>query len=664
MRKVKNRHKTKGIIRPIIMVMNKDGITTYLPSLIGGFVLAVLFILSGLIPINSLWGFNHLKYLPVYFLPVFAVLFILALLPGTAGLIHSFIKRALDSFTRMPLSFRIFLVLIVSAGLFYLLRVHVHSLGDGYQRIYQIENDYFYYHTEPLDFSLHAVLYRLLKLFGVVSGEVTYTLFSVIAGTAFVVTIYLFHWPKKMNLNVGGLVKLIIICFGGTQLFFGYVESYSLYYIFSLLYILFAMRFIITGKRLLVTSLLLGLACASHLTALIFVPSFVYLVALNFRKTKGGGFVQRIIPIIIVIIPVLGLLIQEYRLREALEEYIPSVSAGLLPFFSTTEYSMLSPMHLFDILNELLLIAPIALVLLILLAFRRGKADKENPGIFLLIVSVCSLIMLFAIDPKLGLARDWDLLAIPAAAIGAAITIFALVREHSYKPPASVKLSFGLMALLFLSGWVFANSSVTGQLNRAEDLLKLSEKGRGYGYELLYYYYRHEAKDDEKALQLLNSITGEAKNARVYSKIAGTELDLGRQDDALKSIKKGLEIDGNFTELHLMAGTIWANRGRADYGLPYFLKALSLEPYRKDIYYDVGSVYYKLDSIALALAVYKDVIDLYPDDAMAYFGVGNMFRLLKQYDSASYYVQQGLRINPGIAEGYQILNAIKREMSP
>ena len=146
--------------------------------------------------------------------------------------------------------------------------------------------------------------------------------------------------------------------------------------------------------------------------------------------------------------------------------------------------------------------------------------------------------------------------------------------------------------------------------------------------------------------------------------IAKTELDMGRQDDALKSIYKGLEIDSNFAELHLMAGTIWTNRGRPDYGLPHFLKALKLDPGRKETYHDIGTTYYKLDSLGMALRVYKDAIRLFPDDGLAYIEAGNMFRLLKQYDSAYYYVREGIQINPRLAEGYQLLNVIKQEMTP
>lgn len=360
-----------------------------------------------------------------------------------------------------------------------------------------------------------------------------------------------------------------------------------------------------------------------------------------------------------------GLIIQEFHLRAALEEYIPTVSGGLLPFFAAGEYSMLSPDHLYDILNELLLIAPIGLILLIVTIFIRRRANiKNSPGIFLGITALFSLLMLLVIDPKLGLARDWDLFSIPAAAIGGAIIIFALLRIKFAENAGPTKLTINALALLFLSGWIFTNSSVSGQLDRTENLLSLSEKGQGYGYELLVYYYRFEAKNNEKALELLNKISGEAKNARVYNKIAKTELDLGREDDALKSIYRGLEIDSNFTELHLMAGTIWTNRGRPDYGLPHFLKALSIEPQRKATYHNIGTAYYKLDSLAMALRVYKDVIDLYPDDAMAYVEAGNMFRLLRQYDSANFYIREGLQIDPGIAEGYQLLNMIKRETSP
>ena len=77
-----------------------------------------------------------------------------------------------------------------------MLRVHVHSLGDGYQRVYQVEKGYLHNPPEPLDFFLHSILYRLLNPSLGVSAESIYTSLSIIFGIVLVTGVYLFRFPN------------------------------------------------------------------------------------------------------------------------------------------------------------------------------------------------------------------------------------------------------------------------------------------------------------------------------------------------------------------------------------------------------------------------------------------------------------------------------------
>ncbi|HDL04021.1 MAG TPA: hypothetical protein ENH25_07800, partial [candidate division Zixibacteria bacterium] len=56
---------------------------------IAGFIMAGLYILAGLIPIDSLWGFNHLRYLPDYGMIAIGLLFIIVLIPHVSEKIFS-----------------------------------------------------------------------------------------------------------------------------------------------------------------------------------------------------------------------------------------------------------------------------------------------------------------------------------------------------------------------------------------------------------------------------------------------------------------------------------------------------------------------------------------------------------------------------------------------
>ncbi len=626
-------------------------------------ILGTVYILAGLIPINSLWGFNHLRYFPKFMSIIYAVLFLLIVVPPFASAAAALIGRLSKAFQKLPLVLRIIIIAFATGSLFYIFRVHVHSLGDGYQRIYQIEKGYWYYYTEPLDFFLHAVLYRFLKLFGVISGELAYTIISISAGIAYVLTVYLFRISDDIPESSVILIKLIAVSLGGSQMFFGYVESYTFFYLFSLLFLLWSARFILSGKGLLTASILLALAMACHMIAAFLLPAFAYLVYFNLKKIKPKGFRHKYLPALLVILIILAHIGAEIRLRYFVEIYTPPFSGGFLALYSFSEYSVLSPAHLYDILNQLLLISP-AVFLLVFYCISDIKfaRNRKELNLFLGIIFLCGLLVVSLLDPKLGYARDWDLFSIPTAALGLSLAILLSIglknRDRINRYSVFVIASF---SILLFSGSILTNASAKRQLKRAEDLLSLSEKGRGYGTELLAYYYRNQAGDDKKSLELLESISGPAKNARVYSKIAKTQLDLQLDDDALKSAYAGIALDSSFTELQLMAGFIWLKKGRPELALPRMLKANELAPGRPEIFHFLCNIYADLDSLGKAIMAGHEAIRLKPDFAPSYIELGEVFYRMHVYDSALVYTKEGLKLDPSISTGYEILNDIKNK---
>jgi len=642
---------------------NDQSINSKWRLIIPALLLTTVFILAGLIPFGNLWGFNHLKYFPGYVSIIYAIVILLFLIPLLARKIIAAISRLCAGFQKQPLLVRIFIISLMAGTIFYFFRVHVHSLGDGYQRIYQIEKGYMYYHTEPLDFFLHAILYKVLKIFGAASGELTYTIISTAVGIVFVTTIYLFRFPKQITSNSAVLVKLLTISMGSMQIFFGYVESYTFFYLFSLLFILWATKFTLINRGLTIASLMLALAMASHITAIFLLPGFAFLIYINLKNTRPLSLNKKYLPILLVLLAVAGLIIQEIRLKYFMDIYTPSFSGSILPLFSLSEYSIFSPKHLYDIFNQMLLIAPACFLLLpCFIPGLKLESDKKNLYILLSIVFVCGLLLISIIDPKLGYARDWDFLSIPTSMLGLSLSIFLLIGQNKQKANKYTVFVIGSISLILLSGWILTNSSEKRQIERAEDLLSLSEKGQGYSTELLAHYYRYKKNDVQKALELYQGITGRAKNARVYNKIAKAQNELGRYEDALKSANSGLELDSNLTDLQFMAGYILLKLDKPRLALPYLHKARKLAPDRSDIYYFLSNAYYQIDSIGISLITAREAIRLKPDFAPTYIQIGNIFNRLEVYDSAFVYTKRGLKLDPNNATGYELLEDIKEKL--
>jgi len=638
----------KPIPQPILLII---------PALI----LGAVYILAGLIPFESLWGFNHLKYFPDYVPIIYAVLFLLIALPYISNNVIEIIGGLMRKFQALPPLVRIIIIGAGSAVVFYFLRVHVHSLGDGYQRIYQIEKGYWYYHTEPLDFFLHAVLYRVLKLFSVYSGELSYTIISISAGAVFVIAVYLLKFPDNIPTSNINLIKVLAVSLGGMQMFFGYVESYTFYYLFGLLFLIWAIRFILSDTGIMAASILLALAIASHITAMFLLPPYVYLTYFNLKKTNPKTFVQKYLPSLIVLLVIFGHIAAQIRLKFFVDIYTPSFGAEFLPFVSASEYAMISPIHFYDILNQLLLIIP-ALFLMLFYFIPNIKFDSNRKTLnrFLGLSVICAVLVIFIVDPKLGYARDWDLFSIPTAVLGLTLaTLFLLGLSGKERVNSRTVFMIASFSILFFSGWILTNASEKRQLHRAEDLLGLSEKGRGYSTELLAHYYRSSDNDSEKSLELLEGITGPAKNARVYGKIAKAQMDLQRFDDALKSAYNGIALDSSDTELQLMAGFLWLKKERPELALPRLLKANELAPNRPEILRFLCTVYTNLDSLGKAILIGHEVIRIRPEYAPAYIDLGEIYFRMRVFDSAMVYTKKGLKLDPSISTGYEILEDIR-----
>jgi tetratricopeptide (TPR) repeat protein len=512
--------------------------------IIAAILLSAVYIVAGLVPINSLWGFNHLKYFPIYVSVIYAIVVLILIIPDVADKITSLLSRLAGLFQALPRPIQIIVISVFAGLIFYLLRVHVHSLGDGYQRIFEIEKGRLYSPTEPLDLFLHAALYKLLLLYGNHSAELSYVVISIVSGIVLINTIYLFKFPEKIPISTAFLIKILIIASGGLLLYFGYVESYSLYYLFSVLFLLWSIRYLISGKGLIVASVILSLAIASHITALFLLPGFIYMIYLELKNKTQKSFISRYLPLIIVGLVAIGMLVQEYLKQTSSIIRATSFSDFLLPLYSNNNYSVLSPHHLYDVLNQILLITPFCfLVIALVLLNKKSNLDQRRLFRFLLILTVVAGLTISVIDPKLGYARDWDLFSTPAAVFGLSLTILLLIRYLNGGLSKYSTFIIGSFSILFLSGWILLNSSEMKQLTRAEDLLSLSSKGRGYGTEMLAYYYRINKKDNQKAIELYQRIHGFEKNARVYKELGKTQRNSGLFEDAKQSYYKALMME-------------------------------------------------------------------------------------------------------------------------
>ncbi len=109
-------------------------------------------------------------------------------------------------------------------------------------------------------------------------------------------------------------------------------------------------------------------------------------------------------------------------------------------------YSLISWPHLLDIVNQLLLLSPLLPLLIVLSIKYIPRVLRHKETIFLSLAATGSLIFLFIIDPKLTLARDWDLFSNSACAL----SILLIILIHDYLLPTVKRLSISILILLII----------------------------------------------------------------------------------------------------------------------------------------------------------------------------------------------------------------------
>ncbi len=154
------------------------------------------------------------------------------------------------------------------------LRSHNHFMGDGWAYLKMVKQDFFLREHEPLDFFLHQLIFRGLAAIGIRDSVYAYSLPHLA-----LLPVYLFVlWKISCLLAVQRLSRISFFLFlcatGAFQLFFGYVESYTLLNLMLALYYYVSLKHIGRSPDRIpwLPGAILALAMALHLSAAALTP--------------------------------------------------------------------------------------------------------------------------------------------------------------------------------------------------------------------------------------------------------------------------------------------------------------------------------------------------------------------------------------------------------
>jgi len=334
------------------------------------------------------------------------------------------------------------------------LRSNNHFLGDGFARLTEVSEAFKLHINEPLGFFIPQLFYYLCsKLAPASTGAGAYALLYCL-----LLPIYLWVcWKIAARIAEEGIYRfsvwLLLVFTGSLQLFFGYVENYTLLQFFTAFYIYFGLKQIAGRNRPpLEASLFFLLAAASHLSGVVLAPSLALLWVEFLKKAKHpslSGSRSLLIGAVSLTLFILLLFLFDTK-------YLVPISGELKTDY--TPYHLFGWVHLLEKLNFIVLASPALIALLVVLVLNPrqiGQVESTRYE-FIFWVSAGTAFFTLIFNPVLGI-RDWDLMSLPALPL----TVFAVLTfKLLFRSRPGFGVSLAALALVCIPHaftWVWTN---------------------------------------------------------------------------------------------------------------------------------------------------------------------------------------------------------------
>jgi len=214
--------------------------------------------------------------------------------------------------------------------------------------------------------------------------------------------------------------------------------------------------------------------------------------------------------------------------------------------------------------------------------------------------------------------------------------------------------------------WLAVTYSIQG---KQDELIELSKKAQSH-YENLV----KENPNDSYAYSVLGHIArtnGETKHAlELYGRALEIDpnsveahrglgelyLNEGKVDEAVAELNKALESDADNYRANIILGNIYLyDKNMTDYGIKHLDKALEAWPnreYSHSIFVSLGNAYTKLEDFKKAEKMFKEALEIYPNNYNVYNGLGNLYKSLGNAEKSKSMFEKSIELNPDYEWSY------------
>lgn len=535
-------------------------------------------VVASFLPNARLWGINHLAFYSPAIRITALVIIGVSFFPFVARRIYKALlglSRTIKHGGQGVESALTFLA-IFSVALFMILRSSTDLLGDGqlvatnFQLARDGDEQIVTRSIEAIIAEDHiapgtTILYYGAEKFvgGVLNRAPVFgiRLFNCVLGAAFLYIFFGLLRKSSFSKEIRLWLLILTLFASSMQLFFGYVENYTPLVFLLFLYVVSSMPILHGRGRLWIPIVLFALSVFMHVQAVLFAPSLVFLILHRFGGRLQTATEKYAAPVLMLLMIV----------GTALIGVFTGARTHFLPLVGNEEtYGVFSTAHLWDVLNEIVLLMPILPALLVMVWVSRKHPHKNSSGQavewfslasewrFIFLILACCLVYLVLFKSEIGMGRDWDLFSMASVGL-IPLAVLALNRFHrSIKDQigaAVVVVPAVLVTMVLGSAWVGINASSSRSVDRFESMLTYDRTHAPYAYENLAIFH-YTNGDLPRTIENMKRATDVSKNPRQYVMLALYRYENGEVEGALQLLRDVLRGRPEYKNARLHLATI------------------------------------------------------------------------------------------------------------
>ena len=437
-------------------------------------------LLGYFIPMDALWGLAFYAQLPLALGIIGGLIAVSTLFLPINRFSRRKVTETWQSIARkLPADVYFALMSILAMPAFWLLRIRHLNWGDANILVVglsQKDAPVLYNWQAPFTVFLHQRLWQLWAEPTLGWGvDTVYAAVSVLCGGLFVFFALKLSQALGDNFTQRATVAGIILTGGAMQLFFGYIENYTVISLGIIVFLWFGLRAARGQSPLWYTTFALSLTNAFHPSTIVLWGAPLYLAWKQYRAGQSQfDILQAILlpPLLVgsVVLSMMewgnhGLSAFSCDDRPGVGDHIWFVPLSLDSVSEWQRYAMFSWGHFLDWGNEVLLTMPFAAPLLALAGAKLWRMRAElsekwkTQTFFLGIAGVGYLLLTWAWNADYGIQKDWDLFS-PASFVVNLLAGVLWIRAWRNDKSMLSKSAFVVIAMggWHTLAWVLSNA--------------------------------------------------------------------------------------------------------------------------------------------------------------------------------------------------------------